>query len=69
MTGVEFVDRVRQRLAGSSSPDLGLVVRDEQSSASVIADEAALATIERDVAAEVAGAGPLEALLAMPSVS
>jgi len=69
VTGVEFVDRVRQRLAGSSSPDLGLVVRDEQSSASVIADEAALATIERDVAAEVAGAGPLEALLAMPSVS
>ncbi|HEY3712880.1 MAG TPA: TadA family conjugal transfer-associated ATPase [Jatrophihabitantaceae bacterium] len=70
MTGVEFVDRVRQRLAGSStSPDLGLVVRDEQASASVIADEAALATIERDVAAEVAGAGPLEPLLAMPSVS
>jgi len=70
VTGVEFVDRVRQRLAGSStSPDLGLVVRDEQSSASVIADEAALATIERDVAAEVAGAGPLEPLLAMPSVS
>jgi pilus assembly protein CpaF len=70
VTGVEFVDRVRQRLAGSStSPDLGLVVRDEQASASVIADEAALATIERDVAAEVAGAGPLEPLLAMPSVS
>lgn len=69
MTGVEFVDRVRQRLAGSATPDLALVVRDEQSSASMIADDAALAVIERDVAAEVSGAGPLEPLLALPGVS
>ncbi|HEY7047702.1 MAG TPA: TadA family conjugal transfer-associated ATPase [Jatrophihabitantaceae bacterium] len=69
MTGVEFVDRVRQRLAGSGVTDLGLVVRSEQSSAAVIADDAALAAIERDVAAEVSGAGPLEPLLARPGVS
>jgi pilus assembly protein CpaF len=69
MTGVEFVDRVRQRLAESAAPDLAVVVRDEQSSASVIADDAALAVIERDVAAEVSGAGPLEPLLGLPGVS
>ena len=69
MTGVEFVDRVRQRLAGSGGADLSLVVRSEQSSAAVIADDAALAAIERDVAAEVSGAGPLEPLLALPGVS
>lgn len=69
MTGVEFVDRVRQRLAGSTAPDLAVVVRDEQSNASVIADDATLAVIERDVAAEVSGAGPLEPLLGLPGVS
>lgn len=69
MTGGEFVDRVRQRLAGSGAADLSLVVRSEQSSAAVIADDTALAAIERDVAAEVSGAGPLEPLLALPGVS
>lgn len=69
MTAVEFVDRVRQRLAESHAPDLALVVRDEQSSASVIADDAALAVMERDVVAEVAGAGPLEPLLALPGIT
>jgi pilus assembly protein CpaF len=69
MTNVEFLDRVRRRLVAAASPDVGLVVRSEQSSACVIADEAALAAIERDVAAEVAGAGPLEPLLALPGVT
>jgi pilus assembly protein CpaF len=69
MTNVEFLDRVRRRLVATASPDVGLVVRSEQSSACVIADEAALAAIERDVAAEVAGAGPLEPLLALPGVT
>jgi pilus assembly protein CpaF len=69
MTNVEFVDRVRRRLAATSSPDVGLVVRSEQSSAGVIADDAALAAIARDVAAEVSGAGPLEPLLALPGVT
>jgi pilus assembly protein CpaF len=69
MTAVEFVDRVRQRLAGSAPADLGLVVRHEQSSASMIADDTALAALERDVAAQVSGAGPLEPLLGLPGVT
>jgi pilus assembly protein CpaF len=69
MTNLEFVDRVRRRLAATSSPDVGRVVRSEQSSSCVIADDAALAAIERDVAAEVSGAGPLEPLLALPGVT
>jgi pilus assembly protein CpaF len=69
MTGLEFVDRVRQRLAVSELTDVGVVVRDEQSSTSVIADDAALAAIQRDVAAEVAGAGPLETLLGLPGTT
>jgi pilus assembly protein CpaF len=69
MTNVEFVDRVRRRLAATSSPDVGLVVRSEHSSAGVIADDTALAAIARDVAAEVSGAGPLEPLLALPGVT
>lgn len=69
MTGIEFVDRVRQRLAVSAAPDLAVVVRDEQSSSALIADDAALVAIERDVAAEVAGAGPLEPLLGLPGIT
>jgi pilus assembly protein CpaF len=70
VTQLAFVDRVRQRLAlTASEPALGAAVRDEQSRASVIADDAALAAIERDVAADVIGAGPLEPLLALPGVS
>ncbi len=68
---IEFVDRVRQRLAASSSAssDLGLVVRAEQSNASVIADDASLAALERDVAAELSGAGPLEPLLGLAGIT
>lgn len=69
---IQFVDRVRQRLASSSasaSSDLGLVVRAEQSRASVIADDASLAALERDVAAELSGAGPLEPLLGLPGIT
>jgi pilus assembly protein CpaF len=70
VTQLAFVDRVRQRLAlTASEPTLAAAVRDEQSRASVIADDAALAAIERDVAADVIGAGPLEPLLALPGVS
>lgn len=71
MTEPELVDRVRQRLAlGATEPRaFGAAVRDEQSRASVIADDTALAAIERDVMAEVVGAGPLEPLLALPEVS
>jgi pilus assembly protein CpaF len=71
VTELAFVDRVRQRLARTASEPwaVGAAVRDVQSRASVIADDAALAAIERDVTAEVAGAGPLEPLLALPGVS
>jgi pilus assembly protein CpaF len=66
---IEFVDRVRQRLASSASSDLSSVVRTEQSRASVIADDASLAALERDVAAELSGAGPLEPLLALSGIT
>lgn len=71
MSDLEFVDRVRQRLAlGMSEPGaVGVAVRHEQSRVSVIADDAALTAIERDVTAEMLGAGPLEPLLGLPGVS
>ena len=71
MTELAFVDRVRQRLALAAAEPwaVGTAVRDEQSRASVIADDTALAALERDVTAEVTGAGPLEPLLALPGVS
>ncbi len=64
----QFVDRVRQRLAASSGADVGVVVRAE-SSTSVIADDASLAALERDVVAQLSGAGPLEPLLALPGIT
>ena len=70
-------DRVRRSGAptprrvgvASASSDLGLVVRAEQSNASVIADDASLAALERDVAAELSGAGPLEPLLGLAGIT
>jgi pilus assembly protein CpaF len=64
-----LVGRVRQRLAETGSGDLVGIVRDEQSGAAVIADDAALAALERDVVAELSGAGPLEPLLRLPGVT
>ena len=59
-----LVDRIRHRLvstAGSSDdPALASIVRDE---AAVLADDVVLAELRREVAAELAGAGPLEQLL------
>ncbi|PZS19908.1 MAG: pilus assembly protein CpaF [Pseudonocardiales bacterium] len=54
--------------SGSDGSGLGLdlLVRDE---AGVIADDAVLAGLRRDVEAELTGAGPLEPLLALPGVS
>jgi pilus assembly protein CpaF len=69
MTESNLVGRVRQRLAENGSGDLVGIVRDEQSSAAVIADDAALAALERDVVAELSGAGPLEPLLRLPGVT
>src|SRR6266702_7196102 len=69
MTENNLVGRVRQRLAETGSGDLVGIVRDEQSGAEVIADEVALAALERDVAAELSGAGPLEPLLRLPGVT
>ena len=69
MTDLEIVDRVRLRLAASSAaPDLRSVVR-EQYGRSLIVDDASLAVLERDVAAELAGAGSLEPLLSLPGVT
>jgi pilus assembly protein CpaF len=65
----DLVGRVRQRLVGAESDDLVGIVRDEQSGAAVIADDAALATLQRDVAAELSGAGPLEPLLRLRGVT
>lgn len=69
MTESDLVGRVRQRLAGAESHDLAGIVRDEQSDAAVIADDAALAALQRDVVAELSGAGPLEPLLRLPGVT
>jgi len=69
MTENNLVGRVRQRLAETGSGDLVGIVRDEQSGAEVIADDAALAALERDVLAELSGAGPLEPLLRLPGVT
>ena len=69
MTEGDLVGRVRQRLAGAGSDDLAGIVRDEQSGAAVIADDAAQAALERDVVAELSGAGPLEPLLRLPGVT
>jgi pilus assembly protein CpaF len=69
MTENSLVGRVRQRLAETGSGDLVGIVRDEQSGAAVIADDAALAALERDVVAELSGAGPLEPLLRLPGVT
>jgi pilus assembly protein CpaF len=65
-----LVDRIRHRLvstAGSSDdPALASIVRDE---AAVLADDVVLAELRREVAAELAGAGPLEHLLEMPGIT
>ncbi len=66
----ELVERVRRRLAFAdgtgTAPELALAVRRESG---VLADEVALAEMQRGVAAEIAGAGPLEPLLALPGVT
>ncbi len=64
MNEFELVDRVRRRLATSAEP-LGAVIRDH----SGIADDTSLAELERQVSAELLGAGPLEALLELPGVT
>jgi len=61
----DLVSRVRRRLA-TDLAELDDVVRDE---AEVIADDAAFAALRRDVEAELTGAGPLEALLALAGVT
>lgn len=60
-----LVDRVRQRLVADRS-DVGAAVRAE---AGGIVDDAVLASLHREVASELIGAGVLEPLLALPGVS
>ncbi len=69
MTENNLVGRVRQRLAETGSGNLAGIMRDEQSGAAMIADDAALAALERDVVAELSGAGPLEPLLRLPGIT
>jgi pilus assembly protein CpaF len=65
MPDAALVDRVRRRL--TVEPDgLAAAVRAEMP---VLADDAVLADVTRDVSAELCGAGPLEALLALPGVT
>ncbi len=70
MAEPDLVDRVRRRLAvgdpAARSAELAALVRAE---AAVLADDAVLAELSRDVAAELSGAGPLEPLLALPDVT
>jgi pilus assembly protein CpaF len=67
VTDVELVRRVRERLA-APGPEIGLeeAVRAE---ADGIVDDAVFASLRREVRAELAGAGPLEPLLALPGVT
>jgi pilus assembly protein CpaF len=60
-----LLDRVRRRLAVEPTP-LEEVVRVESGG---IVDDAVLAALRTDVAAELHGAGPLEGLLAQPGVT
>lgn len=61
----DLIDRVRQRLLVEPA-DLGAIVRDESDG---ILDDAILASLQRDIEAELRGAGPLEPLLALPAVT
>ncbi|WP_375493455.1 TadA family conjugal transfer-associated ATPase [uncultured Jatrophihabitans sp.] len=63
-----LVDRVRRRLVTEAHPPgrLDAAVRAESHG---IVDDAVFARLRRDVAAELHGAGPLEPLLATPSVT
>ena len=61
----QLVDRVRRRLVLRPAA-LDDVLRDESA---VVADDAVLAALRRDVDAELRGAGVLEPLLAMPGVT
>lgn len=65
----ELVDSVRRRMAGGGMTDVAELVRSETAVRSVLADEGTLAAIERDVTAELSGAGPLEPLLALADVT
>jgi pilus assembly protein CpaF len=65
MTDATLVDRVRRRL--TIAPEgLAAVVRAEMS---VLADDAVVAAVSRDVSAHLCGAGPLEPLLGLPGVT
>lgn len=64
-----FVDRVRARLASggtAEAADFDAVLRAESTG---IADDAVFAALREQVAAELTGAGPLEALLELPGVT
>lgn len=60
----DLADRVRSRMVGGA--DLATAVRAESSG---ISDDTVFERVRRDVAAEVAGAGPLEPLLAAEGVT
>jgi pilus assembly protein CpaF len=61
----DLIGRVRRRLA-TDPEDLDAVVRAEHDG---VVDDTTLARVREDVAAELVGAGPLEALLATPGVT
>lgn len=70
MTDPDAIERIRRRLAVSGE-SLASVVRAEVFAPGVagIADDAVLARLERQVSAELLGAGPLEPLLSLPGVT
>ena len=65
VSDVALVDRVRRRLAAGPGDLVGLV-RDETQ---LLVDDAVLADLQREVSAELVGAGLLEPLLALPGVT
>jgi pilus assembly protein CpaF len=62
-----LIDRVRLRIAAADRPvDLAELARQE---ADLVADSAVLAELSGELAAQLTGAGPLEALLELPDVT
>ncbi len=65
MSDAALVGRVRHRLASTGS-HLEAAVRDE---VTLLADDTVLAGLQREVSAELVGAGPLEVLLSLPGIT
>lgn len=69
MSAAPLLAQVRTRLAQDTSGDVDAVAAAARRAAGLVADDVTLARWNRDLAADLRGAGPLEALLALPDVT